>query len=151
MGKSRARSRGHRSRQKVKTSRVFISHASDDLWVARQMKKEIEALGAKTFLDAAEIKKGDEFKKVIERELPECQELVALLTPWSRTRPWVIHEIGMASMLKAIGRPMRIVCVLYRVTKADYDAEGGLGPLDGLAMVDINHFDAYLRELKERV
>src|SRR5215813_3081416 len=94
--------------------RVFVSHATDDLWVAEQIAKLIEECGATAFLDRKDIK--------------ECDELLALFTPWSRRRAWVRHEIGMADILQK-----RIVCVFYKVAIADFQGdEDGLGPIDGL-------------------
>lgn len=114
--------------------RVFVSHASDDLWVAEQVAGAIESCGATTFLDRRDIAAGDKFKERIKEEIPKCNELLALFTPWSRRRTWVRHEIGMADVL---GK--RIVCVFYKVSVADFDAdEDGLGPLDDLNIIDIN-------------
>lgn len=127
--------------------RVFISHSGEDMWLARQLAKAVEAAGALTFLDVRDIDHGDNFKQRISEELPKCRELLALFTPWSRQRPWVRHEIGMADALK-----LRIVCVFYHVQIADFGvAEGGLGPLDGLNVVDINAIDTYLKALTKRV
>ena len=57
------------------------------------------------------------------------------------------HEIGMADILKK-----RIVCVFYKVTIADFQAdEDGLGPLDGLNTIEINDLDIYFRALRRRV
>lgn len=126
--------------------RVFVSHASDDLWVAEQIAKSIEDCGADTFLDRRDIAAGDNFKQRIREEIPKCNELVALFTPWSRRRAWVRHEIGMADALSK-----RIVCVFYKVSISDFDAdEDGRGSLDDLNIVDINAFDTYLRALKRR-
>jgi hypothetical protein len=59
---------------------------------------------------------------------------------------WVRHEIGMADTL---GK--RIVCVFYKVSIEDFDAdEDGRGPLDDLNFVDINALDTYLEALKKR-
>ena len=127
--------------------RVFISHSGADIWVARQLAGAIEACGATTFLDVRDIDHGDNFKQRIEQELPKCQELVALFTPWSRQRAWVRHEIGMAEAYK-----LRVVCVFYHIETSDFgDDEGGLGPLDGLKIVDINEIDTYLNALSKRV
>lgn len=127
--------------------RVFISHSSDDMWLAQQLANAVEGCGATTFLDVRDIEHGDEFKVRIKEELPACEELLALFTPWSRQRPWVRHEIGMAD-----GHGLRIVCVFYHVQVADFrQEEGGLGPLDGLNMVDINQIDTYLKALARRV
>lgn len=126
--------------------RVFVSHAGDDLWVAEQIAKSIEACGADAFLDRRDIAAGDNFKQRIREEIPKSDELVALFTPWSRRRSWVRHEIGMADTL---GK--RIVCVFYKVTIEDFDAdEDGRGPLDDLNFVDINALGTYLEALGKR-
>lgn len=117
------------------------------MWVAQQLSAAVAGVGAETFLDVRDIAHGDNFNARIMEEMPTCHELLALFTPWSRLRPWVRHEIGMAAAWK-----LRIVCVFYHVTIADFSqAEGGLGPLDGLNMLDINGIDTYLKALKKRV
>jgi TIR domain-containing protein len=126
--------------------RVFVSHAGDDIWVAEQIARRIEGCGATAFLDRRDIAAGDDFKQRIHEEIPKCDELLALFTPWSRRRAWVRHEIGMADMLKK-----RIVCVFYKVTVADFQRdEDGLGPLDGLNIIDINTLQTYFDELRRR-
>ena len=126
--------------------RVFVSHGGDDTWVASQIARGIENCGAAAFLDRRDIVAGDNFKQRIHEEIPACNELVALFTPWSRRRAWVRHEIGMADILKK-----RIVCVFYKVTIADFLAdEDGLGPLDGLNNIDINEMDSYFKSLRRR-
>jgi hypothetical protein len=35
------------------------------------------------FLDESDISKGDDFKRIIHAELANCNEMVALFTPWS--------------------------------------------------------------------
>jgi hypothetical protein len=124
-----------------------VSHAGDDLWVAEQIARCVEDCGATTFLDRRDIAAGDNFKQRIHAEMPRCNELLALFTPWSRRRAWVRHEIGMADMLNK-----RIVCVFYQVTIADFDNDDdGRGPLDDLNIIDINHFETYTKALKRRV
>ena len=131
----------------AKNYHVFVSHSGDDLWIAKQLARCIEDCGATTFLDRRDIDVGDKFKDRIHDEIPRANELVAIFTPWSRKRAWVRHEIGMADMLKK-----RIVCVFYRVSVADFEGdEDGLGPLDGLNIIDINEMNAYFRGLKRRV
>jgi hypothetical protein len=126
--------------------RVFVSHAGDDIWVAEQIARNIEDCGASAFLDRRDIAAGDNFKERIHDEIPKCNELLALFTPWSRRRAWVRHEIGMADILKK-----RIVCVFYKVTIADFQGdEDGLGPLDGLNTVDINGLASYFKALRRR-
>jgi hypothetical protein len=115
--------------------------------VAEQIAKSIEACRADTFLDRRDIAAGDDFKERIREEIPRCNELLALFTPWSRRRTWVRHEIGMADMLRK-----RIVCVFYQISMKDFDDdEDGRGALEDLNVVDINAFDTYLRALSKRV
>ena len=47
---------------------------------------------------------------------------------------------------------LRIVCVFYHVELADFSAaDGGLGPLDGLNIVNLNNIDGYFKALSKRV
>jgi TIR domain len=126
--------------------RVFVSHAGDDTWLAAQIARRIDDCGATSFLDRRDIAAGDDFKARIKVEIPSCDELLALFTPWSRRRAWVRHEIGMADILKK-----RIVCIFYKVSVADFQSDDdGLGPLDGLNIVDINNLEEYFAALKKR-
>src|SRR5215471_12611139 len=135
--------RGRRSKAGY---RVFVSHAGDDIWVAEQIAKAIEDCGATAFLDQRDIAAGDHFKQRVREEIAKCDELLALFTPWSRRRAWVRHEIGMADILKK-----RIVCVFYKVSVADFQADDeGLGPLDGLNIVEINGLSTYFKDLGKR-
>ena len=126
--------------------RVFVSHAGDDIWIAEQIARHLEISGATTFLDRRDIAAGDNFKERIREEIPRCNELLALFTPWSRRRAWVRHEIGMADVL---GK--RIVCVFYKVTHRDFAKdEDGLAALDDLNIIDINKLDAYFKAVATR-
>ena len=119
----------------------------DDIWVAEQIARGIEECGAEAFLDRRDIAAGDNFRQRIQLEIPQCDELLALFTPWSRRRAWVRHEIGMADMLNK-----RIVCVFYQVKIADFQAdEDGLGPLGDLNILEINGLETYFRALRRRV
>ena len=133
--------------RRIKSYKVFVSHAGDDIWVAEQIARRVEDCGAEAFLDRRDIPAGDDFKRRIREEITKCEEVLALFMPWSRKRAWVRHEIGMADALRK-----RIVCVFYKVTTADFDPlEDGLGPLDGINIIDLNSLGAYFEELKKRV
>jgi hypothetical protein len=136
-----------RTRLIKKDYKVFVSHAGDDVWLAEQVANRIEDCGATTFLDRRDIVAGDDFKERIREVIPKCKELLALFTPWSRKRAWVRHEIGMADALRK-----RIVCIFYKVSIADFDPqEDGVGPLDGLNIIELNNFKTYLDSLGKRV
>lgn len=127
--------------------RVFVSHSGDDIWIAEQIAHRIELAGAEAFLDRRDIAAGDDFKARIHAEIPRCDELLALFTPWSRRRAWVRHEIGMADIMRK-----RIVCVFCQVKPADFvPEEDGLGPLGDLNIIDINALGTYFEELRIRV
>jgi hypothetical protein len=67
--------------------RIFISHGSEDSWVAGQFARRIKQdAKADSFLEVYAIAKGDDFERQIFEMLPQCDELVALLTPWSVNR-----------------------------------------------------------------
>jgi len=126
--------------------RVFVSHDWSDRWVARQMARCISDAGAQPFVDIFDIEKGDRFEERIREELAECQELVALLTPWSVDRNWVWTEMASAWIMRK-----RLVPVLYGITLHEIgQLHGGLAHLSASNVCGIDEFDDYIRELRER-
>ena len=90
--------------------RVFLSHASSDTWVARQLETHIRRCGADTFLDSEHIQHGDDFEAKIIDAAADCTELLVLFTPTARDRKYVWLEIGMF-----LGAKKRVVAALYGV------------------------------------
>lgn len=68
---------------------VFISHASEDTWVARQLAQIMQWFGATTFLDEADIAYGDDVEERILQAVRTSEELLVLLTPWALRRPYI--------------------------------------------------------------
>ena len=71
--------------KKAKTKKnylVFISHSTEDRWIARQMANLIEAKGrrhgVKTFLDEKDIEGGQSITEAIVKNIKECDEFVVL-------------------------------------------------------------------------
>jgi hypothetical protein len=62
------------AKYRPKAHRVFVSHASDDIWVAEQIARNIEECGATSFLDRRDIAAGDDFNQRIHREIAACDE-----------------------------------------------------------------------------
>jgi hypothetical protein len=60
-----------------KTHLVFVSHTGPDTWVAKQIAREIEARGAATFLDEAQVAAGADFEEEILKSLDTANELAA--------------------------------------------------------------------------
>ena len=126
---------------------VFVSHGGADTWVARQISRECLRVGAKTFLDEAQIGVGADFEEVIRDVLDQATELLVLLTPWSLERPYVWLELG-----AAWSRRISIVGVLHGITAADFQAKSGVPVLlKKRNLIDINSIDRYFEELRVRV
>jgi hypothetical protein len=127
--------------------RVFISHGSRDTWIAQQMSRCITDCGAETFIDVNDVASGDDFKKRIQAEIARADEMVALFTALSVQRSWVWIEIGAAWVLEK-----RIVGIIYGMTVAQFErASGGKAVLQDLNLRDLNEFDVYLEELRQRI
>jgi hypothetical protein len=127
--------------------KVFISHASPDLWVAKQLENQVRNCGADTFLDSQQIEHGDDFEEVIISESDDSTEMLVLFTPIASERKYVWLEIGMF-----LGYRKRIVAALYGVSKADI-AKDPFTPvaLKRMDSVDLSNIDSYFEQLKGRV
>jgi hypothetical protein len=60
------------------------------------MARVVQENGGSAFIDIFDFKKGDRIEERIREGVEACQELVALLTPWSVGRNWVWGEISAA-------------------------------------------------------
>ena len=127
--------------------RVFISHASTDAWVARQIESYVRNLGADTFLDCEHIYHGDDFEERIITAAADCTELLVLFTPTAKDRKYVWLEIGMF-----LGVRKRIVGALYGVKKEDI-ATDQFTPvaIKRIDSVELNNIESYFAELAQRV
>jgi TIR domain len=120
--------------------KVFISHATTDRWVARQVAAHLDARGIDTFLDEKDIETGDSIDDSIQADLADCDELLMLLSPASLTSTWVLIEVGGAKALQK-----RLVPILLHVGANDLP-----GPLaNGLAR-EINDIERYYDEIEAR-
>jgi hypothetical protein len=120
---------------------VFVSHATNDKWLAKVICEKIEKFGASTFRDDRDINGGDDIPEEIRRHIKGSREIIVLLTPESISRPWVLLECG-----AAWGWRKRIVPVLCHV-EVDPIPE----MIKTKKVVKINDFENYLRELLIRV
>ena len=126
---------------------IFVSHAGEDTWVARQIAREISARGAKVFLDEADVDVGAEFEEDIRRFLDQAHELIVLLTPWALERPYVWAEIGAAWI-----RRIPIVVVLHGMSVKDFQAHANAPIfLKKRDVIRLNEIDQYFDQLAVRV
>ena len=125
--------------------RVFISHASEDTWVARQLAVHIEKAGGRSFLDAVDIERGDDFEDRILAALEECDELLVLFTKPAVKSRYVWLEIG-----KFWGR--RITAALHGISIKEIQSDAHMPVLlKRTNLVHLNEIDAYFAELGVRI
>jgi len=126
---------------------VFISHSSEDAWVARQVAEKIRLTGARSFLDEADLDIVDEPDEKIRAALNESDELLVLITPWALVRPWVWVEIGVAW-----SRNLPFVVVLHGLQRQEF-LERPEAPtfLKAKNFIRLNDIERYFAELDRRV
>ena len=126
---------------------VFISHSSEDTWVARQLAGHVQQCGASCFLDEADIEHGDDFDETLASAAKSSNELLLLLTPWSKQRPYIWIEVG---MFRAGSK--RIVGVLHGISVMEISTDERMPSLlKKLDVVHINEVDSYFEQLRRRV
>lgn len=135
------------SKRAVGVRHIFVSHSTQDTWVAVQIAKGIGAAGARPFLDAADVGIGTKFEDKILEFLDAAHELVVLFTPWSLERPYVWAEIGGAWI-----RRIPIVVVLHGVTTGEFLGRPDMPVfLKERDIVGLNDIEQYFAQLGERV
>jgi hypothetical protein len=133
--------------EKKITYRVFISHSSEDTWVAQQLARILRDYGASPFLDEADIEFGDDFEDRILEAARGSQEMLVLLTPWALKRPYIWLEIG---AVWGLGR--RVVGVLHGLTPNELVTQDGTPALlKRIDLVQLNRVDEYLTQVGARV
>jgi len=133
--------------QSIEKRLVFVSHSSQDTWIAKQIAREIEARGATPFLDEAQVDAGSDFEEDILNFLEQAHELVVLLTPWALERPYVWAEIG-----AAWGRRIPIVALLLGITATELQSRPGIPVLlKKRDLLQLNEVEVYLDQLSGRI
>jgi hypothetical protein len=126
---------------------VFISHAGEDTWIARQIAREVQSRGARPFLDQADVDVGAEYEEEILLFLGQANELIVLFTPWSLERPYVWAEVGAAWL-----RRIPIVVALLGITPAEFQSRPNTPLfLKKRDIIELNQIDKYLDQLGGRV
>lgn len=85
----------------VPKPRIFISHASSDFWVARQLEAQIRNCGADTFLDCEHIDHGDDFQERIIDVAGDCMSLTGGLSLYRRTKNSELGYLDEETVLSA--------------------------------------------------
>ena len=83
---------------------LFISYSRLDNVLVGSVSKRLDALGARYWLDTAEIPVGEAFVVRIGQALTRCHDLMLVDTPASRRSYWVSREVGAAVRRRREGR-----------------------------------------------
>jgi len=119
---------------------IFISHSSQDRWIASVMAEKIRAVGAEVWLDEKDLEGGDVLVERIIQGIDVCAEAIILISPDSTTSQWVVFEAGVLR-----GSRKRVTPVLNRVSSE------AIAPLKDVKAIELNQFDDFLGQLKKRI
>jgi len=120
-----------------------------DAWTAKQIKKQIQAAGAQTFLSEIDVEGGDEIGVRMKVAMRKAHECLVLYTPEAAQSKNVWLEIGAAWMA---GK--RVVLVLSRMSMDEVTGDARFPPyLKSLDFSDLNvNFDStYIPSLQRRI
>jgi hypothetical protein len=123
--------------------RLFFSYSHKDRWIARQCVRSIEECGAgaiSVFLDERDIEAGDSIPEAVRDGIEASEELVVLLTPNSKSRPWVFAEIMVAWAFRKT-----IDAITYCIGAEEMPEQ-----IAQVKAVELNEFDLFLPRLAKR-
>jgi hypothetical protein len=118
---------------------IFLSHSSRDAWLAGVVAGKLRAGNIEVWLDEMSLSGGEQVMPQIVNGIQKSHEAVVLVSNESLKSQWVSAEIGIAV---ALGK--RITPLLNNV---DHDS---MAPLKGTKAYELNKFDLFLQEAKNR-
>jgi hypothetical protein len=119
---------------------VFISHSSQDAWIAKTIAEKVESVGAECWLDEKDLEGGGVIVGDIIRGIDACSEAIVLISPNSVKSQWVSFEIGGVR-----AQHKRVTPILNNVKPSD------MAPMQDIKGIDLNKFDQFLAQLGRRV
>lgn len=128
---------------KPRDYQVFVSHATADKWLAKQLCERIEQAGAVTFRDDRDIQGGEDIPEEIRLQIKQSREMVVLLTPDSIDRAWVKFEVG---AFWGWSKNARIILVMCHVSTDPIP-----DMIKNKKAISLNEFETYVNELTQRV
>lgn len=135
-----------KTKKRINLKQVFISHADEDKKDAECLKNWLFAsyTGIDVFLSSANgIHCGENPSKALEGAMGEADVLIALLTPMSMNKPWIVFETG-----AVCGRRKKVLPLLCKGAK---DVTAVPDPMRTMFQVNVvsrnNDFQDFLNEL----
>ncbi len=126
---------------------VFMSHAGDDLAIARLLAKVVKEAGAECVLDATHIQGGDRILSWIRDTIESSQELLILLSRNALDSEYVRLELGLA-----LGRDLRITPMLHDLGPDECRVSPIISQvLATTSYIYLNDFESYQLQLKARI
>ncbi len=111
--------------------RIFISHASEDRRLAREVAATLRRQGWEPWLDESDIRGGGPWAASIQQALRSCSAVVLLITADSVSKEWVLDEIQAArnlrvpiipAVLEFVRLPDELQFMLQRTESVDVSA-----------------------------
>lgn len=93
---------------------IFISHTWKDKPFARRLASDLVQLGARVWIDEAEIKLGDSLIEKIRTGIDDVDYLAVVLSPDSVASSWVQREVDIAMTQEIEGKQVKVLPLLYR-------------------------------------
>ena len=98
----------------MKPSSVFFSHTHGDKPFVRRLGADLAGLGARVWIDEAELNIGDSLLRTIAAAIDEMQYLAVVLSPDAVASSWVQQELEQAMASQLGSREIKTLPLLYR-------------------------------------
>lgn len=93
---------------------IFLSYNHADKSFVRQLASDLQASGARVWVDEGEIRLGDSLIQKISQGLEAMDYVAVVLSPESVASSWVQKELEVAMAREINGRRIRVLPLLYR-------------------------------------
>lgn len=120
---------------------IFISHSSDDLWIAEEIDRRLREVGAETFRCEVGIEVGTLWEDKVKKQLRDCTEVLIVLSPQAFESDWVMIEVGVAWMLDK-----DVVLILCGVAQNDLHE-----PMKKWQYKELNAIGEYIAQVERRL
>lgn len=121
---------------------IFLSHNSKDKPKARELASALSKLGAKVWLDEAEMRVGDSLVEKIRHGIRDASFLGVVLSPNSVGSEWVKREVEIALNEEIDGRRVKVLPIIAKTCEVP-------GFLRGKVYADIRRKDGWEKAIRD--